>query len=140
MNGINSYITSFDGFDKFYDSLCEICKGRKCVSPAVLERINLRREYPMPAGKITDKHIQVIRLICNGFKDLDIADTLHISRSTVDNHKTDIFVTLNVRNSNELIRAALTLGIMQLDEICFFPKNFTVNPKPQKNTMKRRVA
>ena len=140
LNGINSYVTSFDGFDKFYDSLCEICKGREFVSPAVVERIHLRREYPMPAGKITERHIEVIRLICNGYKDLDIADVLHISRSTVDNHKTDIFASLNVRNSNELIRVALTLGIVQLEEIYFYPKDFTVNPKPEKKTMKRRVA
>ena len=94
----------------------------------------------MPAGKITERHIEVIRLICNGYKDLDIADVLHISRSTVDNHKTDIFASLNVRNSNELIRVALTLGIVQLEEIYFYPKDFTVNPKADKKTTKRRVA
>ena len=140
LNGVSSYVTSFDGFDQFYKSLGEISKGREYVSPAVIERIHLRREYPMPAGKITERHIEVIRLICNGYKDLDIADVLHISRSTVDNHKTDIFGSLNVRNSNELIRVALTLEIVKLDEIYFFPKDFTVNPKPEKKTKKRRAA
>jgi len=140
LNGIKSYVTSFDGFDQFYKNLTEISKGREFVSPAVIERIGLRREYPMPAGKITERHIEVIRLICNGFKDLEIGDVLHISRSTVDNHKTEIFTSLNVRNSNELIRAALMLGIVPPEDIYFYPKDFTVNPKPDKNTKKRRVA
>ena len=140
LNGVNSYVTSFDGFDQFYKNLTEIGKGREYVSPAVLERINMRKEYPMPAGNITERHIEVIRLICNGYKDLDIADVLHISRSTVDNHKTDIFATLNVRNSNELIRVALMLGIVQMEELYFYPKDFTVNPKPSKQMRNEKLG
>jgi DNA-binding NarL/FixJ family response regulator len=138
LNGINSYVTSFDGFEQFFKGLDEICKGREYISPAVVERIDKRKDYPMCAGKITERHIQVIRLICCGFKDLEIADTLHISRRTVDNHKTDIFTTLNVRNSNELIRAAITLGIVSQEEIYFYPKDFTVNPQPEKKKPNRR--
>ena len=130
LNGINSYVTTFDGIDQWYEGLDEIKKGREYVSPEVTERINWRKEYPMPAGKITDRHYEVIRLICCGYKDMDIAEVLHISRSTVDNHKTEIFTTLNVRNSNELIRAALYLGFVSIEEIHFFPKDFMLNPKP----------
>ena len=140
LNGVSSYVTSFDGFEQLEKSLSEISKGREYVSPAVLERIDVRRDYPMPAGKITGRHLEVIRLICCGFKDLEIADTLAISRSTVDNHKTEIFTTLNVRNANELIRTVLTLGIMNPNELYFYPKDFTVNPKPDKKAKKRRAA
>ena len=132
LNGINSYVTTFEGIDQWYEGLDEVSKGREFISPDVIERIDLRKEYPMPAGNITDRHIEVIRLICCGYKDMDIADVLHISRSTVDNHKTEIFTTMNVRNSNELIRAALYLGFVSLEEIHFFPKDFMLNPKPDK--------
>lgn len=132
LNGINSYITTFEGIDKWYEGLEEVSRGREYISPDVIERIDLRSGYPFPAGNITDRHIEVIRLICCGYKDLDIADVLHISRSTVDNHKTEIFTTLNVRNSNELIRAALYLKLVSLEEIHFFPKDFMLNPKIDK--------
>ena len=138
LNGVSSYVTSFDGFEQLKKNLSEISKGREFISPVVLERIDLRREYPMPAGKITGRHLEVIRLICCGFKDMDIAETLAVSRSTVDNHKTDIFTTLNIRNSLELIRTALTLGIVQPDEIYFYPKDFTVNPKPEKQRTNKK--
>jgi len=137
LNGVNSYATTFDGIELFLKSLEEISKGREYISPAVIERIDLRKEYPRPAGKISGRHKEVIRLICNGFKDLDIADTLHISRSTVDNHKTEIFTSLNVRNSNELIRVAITLEMVKLDELYFYPKDLTINPKPDK-TLRRK--
>ena len=138
LNGVKSYASVYDGWETFLMSLTEISKGREFVSPAVLERIEMRRDYPMQAGKITGRHLEVIRLICCGFKDLDIAATLAISRSTVDNHKTEIFTSLNVRNALELIRAALTLGIVKLDEIYFYPNGFTVNPKPEKKLTKKK--
>ena len=139
LNGVNSYVTSFDGIDQWYKGLDEISKGREWISPAVVERIDLRKEYPSPAGKITDRHIEVIRLICCGYRDLDIADTLHISRSTVDNHKTEIFTSLNVRNTNELLRAALYLNYVKLDEIYFYPKEYTLNPKPDKQIKSEKL-
>jgi DNA-binding NarL/FixJ family response regulator len=137
LNGATSYVSTADGFDKFLDRLEEIGKGGEFVSPAILERIDLRRDYPMPAGKISDRHREVIRLICSGFKDFEIANTLQISRRTVDNHKTEIFTFLNVRNAVELIIAALTLKIVTLDELYFYPRNFTVNPIPE-TKIKRR--
>jgi DNA-binding NarL/FixJ family response regulator len=139
LNGINSYVTSFDGVEQFYEGLDEIAKGRSYVSPGVLERIKLRKEeYPDPAGRITERHIQVIRLICCGFKDIEIADVLALSRNTIVNHKTDIFTTLNVRSPVELVRAALTLEILRLEELYFYPKDYTVNPLPDAKIKGRR--
>jgi len=138
INGIKSYITSFDGIDQFYKGIDEVRKGREYVSPAVLARMDMRQDYICPAGEITGRQKEVIRLICCGFKDLEIADTLHISRKTVDIHKTNIFTSLNVRNAVELIIAALTLHIVNLDELYFYPKDYTVNPLPETKIKRRR--
>ncbi|MDR0472468.1 MAG: LuxR C-terminal-related transcriptional regulator [Treponema sp.] len=137
LNGITSYITSFDGMDQFYKGLDELAKGGDWVSPSVNERIALRRDYPAPAGKITERHNEVVRLICCGFKDDEIADTLAISRRTVVRHKTDLFTSLNVRSPIELVRAALTLEIIRLEELYFHPRNYTVNPIPEKYILGR---
>ena len=132
LNGIKSYINSFEGIDQFHKGLNEIAKGREYVSPEVVERINIRRDDTDPAGKITERLKQVVRLICCGFRDEEIGETLHISRKTVNNHKTDIFTSLNVRNPIELVIVALTQKIVLLDELYFYPKDFTLNPLPEK--------
>jgi DNA-binding NarL/FixJ family response regulator len=132
LNGIKSYITSFDGIEQFYKGIDEVSKGREYVSPEVVKRIKIRRDDIDPAGKITERHLQIVRLICCGFKDSEIADVLAVSRNTVVNHKTSIFTSLNVRSPIELIRAALTLEIVRLEELYFYPKGYTVNPLPKK--------
>ncbi|MCL2381200.1 MAG: response regulator transcription factor [Treponema sp.] len=134
INGVRSYVNMMDGMDEFYLGLKAVRDGKRYVSPSVRERILMRREYPMAAGKITDRQEEVIRLICCGFKDIEIADTLHISRRTVDTHKTEIFRSLNVRNAVELIGVALNLEIIRQSELYFYPKYFVTNPKPSKAT------
>jgi DNA-binding NarL/FixJ family response regulator len=139
LNGGNSFVTSFDGVDQFYQGLEEIRKGREYLSPAARESINMRRDYPLAAKAIPDRQREVMRLMCCGFKDLEIAKTLHISRRTVDYQKTELFTSLNVRNAVELIRAALTLGVVRLEEIYFYPEGFTVNPVPEQKIKNRAV-
>lgn len=131
MNGITSYVSSFEGVEQFYKGIDEIVKGRAYISPQVLKRIELRRTEIQPANIITERLKQVLRLVCNGFKDNEIADVLSISRNTVLNHKTNIFTSLNVRNPLELLRAALTIKIVSLEELYFYPKDYTVNPLPE---------
>jgi len=131
VNGVKSYATTYDGLEQWYEGLKRIKAGKEYISPAVQERINMRKEYPMAAKDITEREMEVIKLICCGFKEDEIAETLHISERTVDWHKKEIFRTLNVRNSTELIRAALTLGFVTLDEINFVPAWMTVSPRPE---------
>jgi DNA-binding NarL/FixJ family response regulator len=130
LNGVNSYVTSFDGLPTWYKGLNEVCNGREFVSPEVLRRIDMRQEKPMPA-KVTARHKEIIRLLCNGWKDLEIAETLNISRCTVSRHKCDILTSLNVRSVLELVHVALTTGMVTLDELCFRPSNIVLNPVPE---------
>jgi hypothetical protein len=39
---------------------------------------------------------------------------------------------MNVRNENEVIRAALCFGIIRLDELQFFGRNYELKPLPEK--------
>jgi DNA-binding NarL/FixJ family response regulator len=131
-NGISSYVTAFEGIDEWYKGLEEVRRGREYISPEVKKRISLRRVYPEPAGNLTNRQKEIIALICNGYKDIEIADTLNISRRTVTTHKTDIFTILNVRNPIELITEAQELGIIEKKRAFFYPKDFILNPLPDK--------
>jgi len=128
-NGVNSYVNKMDGIDEYRHGLKLIRDGKKYVSPAVQKRIDIRREYPVPASIITERQKEVIRLTCHGFKDNEIADTLHISRRTVNNHKTEIYRSLNVRDTIELVNVAYYLGFADPFDSCTFPKGYTLNPK-----------
>jgi len=106
--------------------------GKKYVSMSIQKRIDKRNNYPDAAGELTAQETEITRLICAGFKKKEIADTLHISERTVENHKKEIYRVLNVRNSFELYNAAHNLGIVSHDWQDVYPKDFEVRPLPEK--------
>jgi DNA-binding NarL/FixJ family response regulator len=125
-----------DGPEQFYEGLERVRDGKTFVSRSVQERIEASVEYPKAARDLTGRQTEVVRLLCNGFTTDEIAGTLHVSTSTVNNHKSEISYNLNVRNENELIRAALHLGIINWDELHFFGGDYGPMPK----TTVRRIV
>jgi DNA-binding NarL/FixJ family response regulator len=106
----------------------------------VQKHIDMRGSYPEPSsGNLTDRQIQIIKLIANGFTGEEIADVLYISERTVDTMKTQIYTALNVRNENEVIRVALYLELINPEELIFFGGNYLLNPRPPKQQTKRRA-
>jgi DNA-binding NarL/FixJ family response regulator len=120
LNGIRSYDTAFDGFDKFFDGLRAINFGKKYISQSVQERMKLRIMPMKPAGKISMRHYDVLRLVCCGLNNTEIAETLYITRKTVYSHIREIYRSLNVRKPVELVRTALKQKIITEDELFFF--------------------
>ena len=75
-----------------WDCNCESCP-LSSVFRGVLEVEN---------GVLTQREIDVIRLIGKGFLGKQIADILHIAQNTLNTHKRSIFQKVGVRTSVEL--------------------------------------
>jgi DNA-binding NarL/FixJ family response regulator len=131
-NGVRSYINFFDGPDEFYGGLDKVREGKEYISPGVIARMDMRQENGEPAGNVTARQMEIIRLLCNGFTGHEICGVLAISEATLYVQKSKIYTNLNVRNENELIRVALRLGWIKIDELCFFGREYTLNPLPEK--------
>lgn len=56
---------------------------------------------------LSSREIEVLKLIAEGFSYKEIADQLFISSRTVESHKNNILVKLNLKNKNELMRFAI---------------------------------
>jgi len=67
--------------------------------------------------KLTKRELQIIILICEGKKTLEIAKILNLSKHTIESHRTNIFSKLDVRNSLELVSLAFKVGIINPNEI-----------------------
>ena len=126
-NGVQSYLNVLEGFEEFHRGLQEVRKGNVYISPEVQKKIDSKTSCRFTAEDLTPKHIEVIRLLGNGFTTVEAAETLGCSKRTVDTHKSDIYSILNVRNENELIRFALFKGIIHSEELHFFPKDKTIS-------------
>lgn len=61
---------------------------------------------------LTRREVQTLRLIADGKKSAEIAETLSISVHTVSRHRQEIISKLQVRNSAEALKVARSMGLL----------------------------
>jgi DNA-binding NarL/FixJ family response regulator len=88
-----------------------VAAGETVVDPA-LER----RTTPGGARNhgLTARELEVLKLICDGMSNREIAATLDLSVNTVSVHRTNIMNTLGVHKAAELVVYALQHGLVNL--------------------------
>ena len=65
---------------------------------------------------ITDREKEVLRLIAQGYSNRQIAQQLSLSVKTVDAHRANIMRKLQIDNLAGLVKYAIRMGIIDLDE------------------------
>jgi two-component system, NarL family, response regulator NreC len=71
-----------------------------------------------PAGRkldeeaLSSREVEVLRLICQGYTNHEMADELSLSVRTVESHRANLMGKLNVRSRVDLVRYARTRGLV----------------------------
>jgi two-component system response regulator NreC len=80
--------------------------GREYISPHVAAELDALRQAVSENG-LTSRETEILRLIALGHTSAEIADTLHLSRRTVEAHRAHIHHKLRTTTRAELVRYAL---------------------------------
>jgi DNA-binding NarL/FixJ family response regulator len=64
------------------------------------------------SSTLTEREIQVVRLVAEGMSSREIAERLSISVKTVDTHRANIMEKVGAHNVAELIKYAIRMGIV----------------------------
>lgn len=75
------------------------------------------------ATSLSEREHQILELVATGLTNQDIAQTLEISKRTVDNHISNILTKTKTDNRVELVRWALQWGKVCLNDVncCVLP-------------------
>lgn len=91
--------------------------GKSFVDPAVagklLEQTASRQSQPASriTDKLTEREVDVLRLIARGLNNGEIAERLHLSEGTVRNHVSAIFAKLDVADRTQAAILSIRHGI-----------------------------
>ena len=69
-----------------------------------------------PGGELSDRELEVLRMMALGLTNAEIAKQLYVSVRTVETHRSHIHQKLNVRNRAELVRRAKEAGLLDGDD------------------------
>jgi len=93
--------------------------GKAFVDPAVTGKLlgKVAGLQTQPAMQITDKlterEVDVLRLVARGFSNADIAARLHLSEGTVRNHVSAVLAKLEVTDRTQAAVIAMQHGLGQ---------------------------
>lgn len=111
--GVSGYVMKNVAGTDFLVALRKVARGQKHVSSAMGERLLsqvAKGRAPGadedPVSSLTDRELEVFRLIGEGVSTREISQRLDLSMKTVDAHRRHMREKLNLRSTSELIRYA----------------------------------
>lgn len=111
--GVSGYVMKNVAGTDFLGALRKVARGQKHVSAAMGERLLsqvARGRAPTldedPVSALTERELEVFRLIGAGISTREISERLDLSMKTVDAHRRHMREKLNLRSTSELIRYA----------------------------------
>jgi DNA-binding NarL/FixJ family response regulator len=88
--------------------------GRRYISPAIAEKLVeiMSGEEKGPLEMLSDREVEVLKLIASGHSIVSIADKLHLSRSTITSHRQRILEKTGLGSNAELSHYARDAGLL----------------------------
>ena len=120
LSGACGYLLKDASIDDLLRGISAAAVGESLISPAiagkVLQRVRATSSQPDAEAAIrselSEREIEVLKLIANGKDNADIAGDLHISPKTVKNHISNILMKLQIENRIQAAVYAVRSGIV----------------------------
>jgi len=115
--GASGYLLKDTPREKVVEAVRGTYMGKSFVDPSVagklLDQIATQQDQPRTSltDRLSEREIDVLRLLARGFSNADIADRLHLSDGTVRNHVSSILAKLEVPDRTQAAIIAIKHGL-----------------------------
>ena len=107
---VDSYILKSESLDEINTAIDSIIKGKKYFSKESTKRLNEFQEDNEIVLSRREKEVLAVIMQEKSIK--EIAEILFISEKTVEMHRSNLFVKLDVKNLTGLIKKAIALNLV----------------------------
>ena len=113
--GISGYITKRASKDEIIHAVKSVHNGQKHVSQHMAKKIAFRKtsEQSCPFESLSDREMQITRMITTGQRVADISKLLCISTKTVNSYRYRVFEKLAIDGDVALTHMALKHGLIK---------------------------
>lgn len=116
--GANGYLLKNADREEFLEAIQKVMDGQTYFSSEVTMALLGKggEQHQMGQGaaiaQLTDRELEILKLVCEGMNNKEIGEKLFISHRTVDTHRTNLMKKLEVHNVAGLIRYAVQHGLV----------------------------
>src|SRR5262249_13177476 len=126
--GASGFVLKDDPPEQLIAAIRTVAAGDALLSPAVTRRVideftqRPRREAPKGLDELTDRELEIFRLIAKGLSNAEIGQQLFIGETTVKTHVTHLFQKLGLRDRVQAVVLAYRSGLVEDDERDLLPE------------------
>lgn len=118
-SGAKGFLLKDSEFDVVVVAVQTVYEGGSYFSPSLLDSLsNSIKASDMVAideqDRLSDRELEILVGICRGQSTQEIADSLYISKRTVDKHRANILEKSGCKNSASLVVYAIKNGLVEL--------------------------
>jgi DNA-binding NarL/FixJ family response regulator len=118
--GASAYLLKDSSFEQLSKALESAVKGEMYLSPGITEadvgtkRVNRSADAIVPRTRLTNRELQVLRLIGDGNSTKEIATILTVSVKTIETHRKQIMEKLGIHTIAGLTKFCVREGLTSL--------------------------
>jgi DNA-binding NarL/FixJ family response regulator len=119
--GASGFVLKDDPPEQLLAAIRIVAGGEALLSPAITKRVIEKftriphSQPPKELGELTERELDVLRLIARGLSNAEIGQELYISDATVKTHITHILQKLNLRDRVQAVVLAHETGLFEAD-------------------------
>lgn len=119
--GASGYVVKDCAFSELIQAVQTVRNGGRYLSPDIIGVVvedYVQRLAPAPGSaleRLSDREREVLQLLAEGGTTASIAQRLHVSRKTVETHRKNLMLKLELHSVAELTKLAIREGITSLE-------------------------
>jgi DNA-binding NarL/FixJ family response regulator len=114
--GADGYLLKNSSKEELLYCIRGVEKNERYISSeatAILLQVDENKPSNGPLSILTEREIEIIKLITEGLSNKEIGDKLFISHRTVDTHRTNLMNKLEVHNVAGIVKFAIVNGLVE---------------------------
>ena len=115
--GAVGYLTKGTSFPEVLETIRAVANGETVLSPQLaISMLRAAQEAVEHADLLSDRQVEILQKIANGYGTKQVARELGITQKTVHNHLNAIYRRLDTQSLTQAVLSAVRLGIIDLDQ------------------------
>jgi len=120
-NGASGYLLKDSSIDEVAQAVRLVADGQSLISPSMaiklldeFKQMSRADRQQVPTPRLTDRELEVLRLVAQGLNNREIAKQLFISENTVKNHVRNILEKLQLHSRMEAVMYAVREKLLDI--------------------------